>query len=213
MNNHLMNHEPAATVLRRCAALAVTAFLIAACAGEKEMLVPIRSSTPVGVDLSGRWTMQDDFDEMQRRIERAIRQTDGIDERKLLQRATSRQRRGGRPSSRDVGGLVHVFLENAASLKITQTEDGLFIGFNRSIVEEYRFGEARMIRTGGAVAQRVSGWDGNDYVIETLDEDGMKLTERYELLDSASLLTREIVLRSKDAEEVAIVQTYRMDET
>ncbi len=200
-------------MLRRCAALAVTVTLFAACAKEKEMLVPIRSSTPAGVDLSGRWTMQDDFDDMQRRIDRAIRQTDGVDERKLLQRAASRQRRGGRPSNRDVGGLVHVFLENAASLKITQTKDGLFIGFNRSVVEEYRFGEARMIRTGGAVAQRVSGWDGDDYVIETLDEDGMKLTERYELADSASLLTREIVLRSKDAEEVAIVQTYRMDET
>ena len=208
-----MNVKPEASVLRRCAALAATVFLIAACAKEKEMLVPIRSSTPTEVDLSGRWTMQDDFDDMQRRIERAIRQTDGVDERKLLQRAASRQRRGGRSSNRDVGGLVHVFLENAASLKITQTKDGLFIGFNRSIVEEYRFGEARMIRIGGAVAQRVSGWDGDDYVIETLDEDGMKLTERYELLDSASLLTRQIVLRSKDAEEVAIVQTYRMDET
>ena len=65
-----------------------------------------------------------------------------------------------------------------------------------------------MIRTGGAVAQRVSGWEGNQYVIETLDEDGMKLTERYELVGT-DRLTREITLRSKELDQITIVQTYR----
>lgn len=197
-----------ATRLRNPCLLLVALFLAAACSGEKERLLPIGFAVPENVDLTGRWVMRDDIDEMARRIERAIRETDGIDEKKLLRKIASRQQRGGRGSSGDVGGLVHVFLENASRLKITQTVDGLFVAFNRSIVEEYRFGEARMIRTGGAVAQRVSGWDGEQYVIETLGEEGMKLTERYTLVEPGRLLTREIVLRSEDLEQVAIVQTY-----
>lgn len=212
MNKHPTDTDRELATLPRFTAFAASVLLLAACAGQKEMLIPIRSPTPDGVDLTGRWAMQDDFDDMQRRVERAIRQTDGVDERKLLRQATSQQRRGGRQRSRDVGGLVHVFLKNAASLKITQTDNGLFIGFDRSVVEEYRFGEARTIRTGGAVAQRVSGWDGGQYLIETLDENGMKLTERYAMSGSAGLLTREIVLRSKDDEQIAIAQTYRLDE-
>ena len=39
-------------------------------------------------------------------------------------------------------------------------------------------------------------------------EEGMKLTERYTLVEPGRLLTREIVLRSEDLEQVAIVQTY-----
>ena len=194
-------HTPRARFL-----LLLAAFLLTACAGEKERLTPIRSAAPEGIDLSGRWVMSDDIDEMTRRIQQAIRQTDGIDEKKLLRQIASRQQRGR--SSGDVGGLVHVFLENASRLKITQTVDGLFVGFNRSIVREYQYGEARMIRTGGAVAQRVSGWDGEQYVIETLGEEGMKLTERYTLLEKGGRLTREIILRSEDLDQVTIVQTY-----
>lgn len=178
------------------------------CAGEKERLVPKSASLPPDTDLSGRWVMQDDFDDMQRRIARAIRQTDGVDERDILRQSSDRRQPGTRSSRRDVGGLVHVFLENAVTLKITQTDAGLFIGFDRSVVEEYRFGEARTVRVGGAVAQRVSGWEGEHYVIETLDEDGMKLTERYRLVDADRRLTREIVLRSKDMQQVTIIQTF-----
>lgn len=185
--------------------------LTSGCAGEKELLVPKDAAIPAGTDLSGRWEMQDDFDDMQRRIARAIRQTDGVDESKLMRQTGARAQSGRRRSRGDVGGLVHVFLENASTLKITQTDDGIFIGFDRSVVEEYRFGEARTIQVGGAVAQRVSGWEGEQYVIETLDEEGMKLTERYQLVDSARSLTREIVLRSKEMEQVRIVQTFSRD--
>ena len=151
--------------------------------------------------------MQDDYADMQRRITRAIRQTDGVDERDLL-RAPSRTSRNSRGRQRDVGGLVHVFLENDAALRITQTADGLFIGFGRSVVEEYRFGEARRVSVGGATARRVSGWDGSTYVIETLGDAGMKLTERYRVTPRGQNLQREIRLRSKDMEQVTIVQTF-----
>ncbi len=192
------------------AAAVLVAATLAGCASQKEVLVPKDASVPPGMDLSGRWALQEDFADMQRRISRAIRRTDGIDDGRVM-RGIAEPPSGRRSGRRGVGGLVHVFLENAPSLKITQTDAGLFISFDRSVVEEYRFGEARTVRVGGAVAQRVSGWEGDQYVIETLDEDGLKLTERYRLTDSDRRLTREIVLRSNELEEVTIVQTFRRE--
>ncbi len=99
-----------------------------------------------------------------------------------------------------------MFLEMGESLKITQTPYALFISFDRAVVEEYSFGENRPINIGGADAHRVSVWEGNAYVIETLGEKGMKLTDRYSLAEDNERLIRHITLRSKDMEEVTIVQ-------
>ena len=185
-------------------ALAAT-IVLSGCAGSKEMLVPVRGPVPQGVDFTGEWRMQEDFAAMQEAIASAVRRTDGIDERQLLKNIMSGSSTSRR--SRDVGGLVHVFLENAARLRVTQTDAGLFMAFDRSVVEEYRFGEARIVNKGGAVAQRVSGWDGETYVIETLDQEGgMKLSERYSL--EGEMLNREIVLRSKELEEVRLTQSF-----
>ena len=185
-------------------ALAAT-IVLSGCAGSKEMLVPVRGPVPQGVDFTGEWRMQEDFAAMQEAIASAVRRTDGIDERQLLKHIMSGSSTSRR--SRDVGGLVHVFLENAARLRVTQTDAGLFMAFDRSVVEEYRFGEARIVNKGGAVAQRVSGWDGETYVIETLDQEGgMKLSERYHL--EGEMLNREIVLRSKELEEVRLTQSF-----
>ena len=181
------------------------AALLTGCGGPKEMLVPVRGPVPEDINLSGEWRMQDDAADMERSLNEAIRRTDGVDERELMRAIMARGNSSRR--NREVGGLVHVFLENARRLRITQTDAGLFIAFDRSVVEEYRFGEARMVSKGGAVAQRVSGWDGTTYVIETLGEEGMKLTERYTV--DADALSREIVLRSKEFDEVQLTQTFR----
>lgn len=192
--------------------LGAVALVLLGCAGPRETLLRKSADAPAGIDLTGRWSMREDFAEMERRIARAIRQTDGVEEEKFLRGSSAGANQNRRSRSRDVGGLVHVFLENGSRLKITQTEHGLFIGFDRSVVEEYRFGEARMVRTGGAVAQRVSGWDGNRYVVETLDEEGMKLTENYALNATSQTLTREIILRGDDAQQVTIVQSFQAED-
>jgi len=197
-------------VPRRRALIAAGALGIIALAGcgNREMLVPIRNARPESVSFAGRWRMREDFEAMQAEIDRAISQTDGVDERKILRGmiASNSDRRSR--SNRNVGGLVHVFLENGQSLRISQTDAGLFIAFDRSVVEEYRFGEARMLSKGGARVQRVSGWEGDAYVIETLDEHGMKLTERYELAAGGGELIRRITLRSADLESVTVEQTF-----
>ena len=103
---------------------------------------------------------------------------------------------------------VHVFLETGSSLKITQTEHGIFISFDRSVVEEYRFGENREVSVGPVLADRVSGWDGNSYVIETLDHDGAKLIEMYRLFDDGQSMIRTISIIHEGASQIDVKQLF-----
>lgn len=189
---------------------ALIGLLILSACGSREMLVPIRNAQPTSVNFEGRWTMREDFEAMQAEIDRAISRTDDVDEREILRGmiASNSNQQRSRARNRNVGGLVHVFLENGRNLRISQTDAGLFIAFDRSVVEEYRFGEARMLSKGGAQAQRVSGWMEDAYVIETLDSHGMKLTERYEIGSGGDELRREITLRSAEQETVTVMQTF-----
>lgn len=132
----------------------------------KEVLVSKDPVVPTGVDLTGQWQLQDSGDD----ASRALR------------------------SSRTAGSAVRVFLEFGSNLKITQTDFGVFVSFDRSIVEEYRFGENRVVSVGPISASRVSGWEGDSYVIETLDDEGDKLIEYYRLGDDGETLLRRLVL-------------------
>ena len=104
--------------------------------------------------------------------------------------------------------LVRVFLETGQALRITQTDHGIFISFDRAVVEEYRFGEHREVSVGAIIADRVSGWDGASYVVETLDEDGAKLTDTYRLAGDGDSLRREIVIERRDKRLLEIVQVF-----
>ncbi len=106
------------------------------------------------------------------------------------------------------GGLVYVFLETGTALKVTQTAHALFISFDRSVVEEFRFGESRLVSVGEVEAQRVTGWEGTQLVVETLDKNGIKLTERFHLTNGGATLQRQITFRSKKLEEETIVQEF-----
>jgi hypothetical protein len=110
------------------------------------------------------------------------------------------------PSARELS--VHVFLEMGKTLKVTQTDSGLFFSFDRSVVEEYRFGENREINVGEISAARASGWEGNSYVIETLDDDGAKLIETYRLEKEASVMLRTIVLLYRNEREIELEQVF-----
>jgi len=104
--------------------------------------------------------------------------------------------------------LVHVFLETGDSLKITQTNSGIFVSFDRSVVEEYRFGENRTVSIGAISAARVSGWEGAAYVVETLDEDGAKLVDVYRLQNGGRRLQRSIEIRHRDTKILGLVQEF-----
>ena len=183
---------------------------LGACAS-REVLIPWPAAPPAGVELGGQWQLAGDAEQIRRRLSEAIRRTDGLPDRLVLEPAPRTERRlgGRRDDGRARGGLVHVFFEDGENLKITQTRDGLFVSFDRAVVEEYRYGENREVSVGQAKAQRVSGWDGSDYVIESLDRSGMKLTERYQLGDSGDTLIRPITFRASDGESVTVIQRFR----
>ena len=107
--------------------------------------------------------------------------------------------------------LVHVFLETGEAIKVTQTDAALFVSFDRSIVEEYRFGENRDISVGPISASRASGWEGGAYVIETLDEDGAKLIDSYRLKENGQYLWRNIVLLHRNQKMIDLQQTFELD--
>ncbi|MDH5305141.1 MAG: hypothetical protein OEW64_13730 [Gammaproteobacteria bacterium] len=103
---------------------------------------------------------------------------------------------------------VSVFLEMGTSLKVTQTASGLFFSFDRSVVEEYRFGEHREVAVGAIAASRVSGWEGDTYVIETLDKDGAKLVESWRLQQKGSVLQRNMVIWEGGDKQLSLEQHF-----
>ena len=186
----------------------VSAALVAACS-KPEILDPIDGSVPANVDLSGTWQIRSDLAAEQRRLQAVIRRTDGVRESELRGQPISGElSRASQRSQKFKGGLVDVFLETGSTLKITQTDYALFVSFDRSVVEEFRFGENRMVSVGQVQAQRVTGWEGSSLVVETLDKNRMKLTERYSVNGAGDMLRREITFRSKKLEEETIVQEF-----
>lgn len=171
---------------------------VSGCAG-REVLAWRGSVAPEGVNFTGQWVLQDANSDTMRRLRNAE-----------ISAAGGRDAILGSPRrpSREKASLVYVFLESGRKLKITQTQQGLFISFDRSIVEEYRFGEHRPISVGPVNADRSSGFEGAAYVIETLDMEGNRLLDRYELVDGGEFLLRHITVYKKHDVELSLVQRF-----
>ena len=184
----------------RQAVLLAIAVLIAACA-TREVLIPKSGEIPDGLDLSGEWQLSADTSATNRELADAEYEAAGGLEDLLGERRPQRSRR-------DQRALVHVFLETGSRLRITQTDAGLFISFDRAVVEEYRFGEHRPVNVGPVVAERVSGWEEGNYVVETLDREGGKLVERYSLEGSDRILVRQITILDGDDVETSVAQRF-----
>ena len=175
------------------------------CAAPPELVVK-SADVPTGVDLSGYWQLRQEpgverkapaDDELKIRIPRAV--------------AAGRENREVRPRRSSSGPSASLFLENGELLKITQTAQGVFISFDRAIVEEYTFGEKRIVTIGPIEAQRVSGWEDGRFVVETLDDAGTVLTESWHLEAGGNELLRDITLVEK--RRSAVVTRQRFDRT
>ena len=177
--------------------------LLGGCATRGELIAK-SAAVPAGVDLSGQWRLRASSQDTVERLRAAELQAAGGTEGIRL--AKSSQQRPRRRSAD--GSLVHVFLEMGDALKITQTDFGLFISFDRAIVEEYRFGEKHRISVGEIQADRVSGWENNTYIIETLDMDEAKLIETYRLDDNGQTLRRTIVIIDDNKRQVDVTQSF-----
>ncbi len=170
--------------------LAFLVFVVSACAGAgPPKLTPIGDVIPAGMSLEGRWQLQSGSADAERRIRRAEYRSSG----------------GGRGVD---GPSVYVFLRTGSRLKISQTPYGLFVSFDRSVVEEYRFREHRLVNVGPIEADRVSGWVDGRYVIQTLDSDGALLEESYELQAGGDVLVRRISVTYGNENVLALEQGY-----
>ena len=164
--------------------LTLIAFLAITACSSIPPLEPRRGGNPEQVDLSGDWVLRaDDAPEVVH--EKTIRVPEAASRRRIYQ-----QRR--QSSRRSTGPSVHLFLESGTVLNVTQTDFGLFFSFDRAIVEEYNFGEHRDVAIGPIEARRVSGWEGRQFVVDTMDKQGNVLTERWEL--DGDTLVREITV-------------------
>jgi hypothetical protein len=179
-------------------ALIVLLFLVLAGAcGAPRVLDSKNAAVPSGVDLSGMWLLRDASDGP-----RPEARVPGI---RIPGDKPERNRRPRRAS----GPSAQVFLEYGRSLKITQTQYGIFISYDRSVVEEYTFGENRLVEIGPIEATRVSGWDGASFVVETLDDTGTILFETWHLDADGTMLVRDIRIAKDD--RVSLVQKQLFD--
>lgn len=189
--------------------LLLLALGVLGCAGVPgPQLLPYSPAAPDGVDLSGRWLLRDaESDPLIRFSHQGFIGPGATAE--VLRIARDRQgavRLESRADRRRQAALAQVFLETGSDVKLTQTDEGLFISYDRSIVEEYLFGEHRAASVGPVIAERVSGWDGPRYVIQTLDEDGVLLTERWSL--EAATLRRDVAFSEGDVVQYAVTQLF-----
>ncbi len=188
-------------MLRIMTSFVLSAVLLAGCSSAP----PLESKSPANsaaVDLSGDWTL--------RGGERASRPpvADGEEPIWIPKRTQQRQRQQQQRPRRSKSTAVTVFLETGRAIRITQTDYGLFVSFDRAVVEEYTFGENRIVAVGPIEAQRVSGWDGDAFVVETMDKQGARLIESWSLGDEGATLLRRIALVKDEAEEFSVEQVF-----
>ena len=171
--------------------LAFLMFALSACAGSgPPKLTPIGDVIPAGVSLEGRWQLQSGSENAERRI-----------------RTAEYRSSGGRRGAAE-GPSVFVFLRTGSRLKVSQTAYALFVSFDRSVVEEYRFREHRLVNVGPIEADRASGWVDGRYVIQTLDSDGALLEESYELQAGGDELVRRVSVTYGNEGVLSLEQTY-----
>ena len=179
--------------LRFAGPVALALILVTACSTIPE-LVARSAVVPDGVDLSGRWMLRGTADF-------PVVADAGIQ--------IGRSEPGGPAARRrDEGAAVRVFLEMGQRLKVTQTAHSLFVSFDRAIVEEFTFGEKRIVTVGPIEARRVSGWEGGRFIVETMDRDGALLAETWYLDSIDATLVREVRITRGEREEFAARQVF-----
>jgi len=171
--------------------------LLAGCSAAPA-LISKSAIVPAGVNLSGHWQIREGAETMR------LPESADSDIRSIL---TSRQSRT-RSSQRSSGIAAQVFLQFGHSLKITQTDHGLFISYDRAVVREFTFGENRLVTVGPIEARRVSGWEDNTFVVETLDTDGTTLFEHWYLDGAGDVLVRDIRMQKGDKEKFSLTQLF-----
>lgn len=192
--------------------------LLSGC-GSKLVLASKSAGVPVGVDLSGDWLIRADstatrFSELGEEggiripTSGSQRSRQGKGQGQGQGQGQGHGTGGGSRGGKSGGVSVRVFLEYGESLKITQTYFGLFISYDRSVVEEYTYGENGLVTVGPIEATRVSGWEGQSFAVETLDDSGTILYESWHLEEDAAVLIRDIRISKGEKDSFVHQQVF-----
>jgi hypothetical protein len=171
---------------------------LAGCAASVPVLPGRAGGNPEHVDLTGQW-------ELRGAAALPIQQDQTIYIPTIRDQRMQQARRNGRRSR---GSSVHIFLTTGRHLKVTQTVYALFFSYDRAVVNEYNFGENRTATVGPIEAQRVSGWDGAAFVVETMDREGNRLTERWSLAAGGAVLQRDISIDKGEKNSLSTRQVF-----
>lgn len=161
------------------------------------VLISKQAAVPIGIDMTGFWQLRG----------KSGGPDAGAEEPFIIQ-SGSRRVQLARRNRNSSAISAQVFLVFGSSLKISQTDFGLFISYDRSVVEEYTFGENREISIGPIEALRVSGWEGASFVVETLDDSGFTLIETWRLHNDDSVLVRDVRVNKRDKDHYTQQQIY-----
>lgn len=162
------------------------------------VLVPKSAVPPAGVDFSGQWRLREGgapgmASTGGQRLEPGLTEV-------------NRRRRPSRTSRKS--SSVHIFLETGRSLKVIQTDHGFFVSLDRAVVEEFVFGENRLVAVGPIEAWRVSGWEGAHYIVETQDEQGAVLRDEWRLDASGDVLLRDVSIVARKKVTLSFQQQF-----
>jgi len=167
-----------------------------------ESLVNYNQNPEELINLEGSWEYTAKHD-AQKDLDAVINRIIGKNSKKNIFSSSANQK-----NNRNSDYVAHLFLRDAKRIKITQTRFAIYIDFNRSIVEEYKNNRVEIIELGEVKAQRSSGWQNDLYLIDTLDDRGMKITETYSLVNQDKNLQRQVIIRDKNANEVIFRRLY-----
>ena len=177
--------------------------LIMSCSAP-ESLLPFNEIRDENLSIEGVWHFNNKYNESIRLSNKSLSQFMGDRMTNGNIYSTSENR----PINKFSKYNAHLFIRNAEIIKITHNKFSLFMDFNRSIVEEYNHNRVEKISIGEASAFRSSGWRGETYYIETLDSNGLKITESFNLSNDGNVLNRKIIYRNEKQEELIITQSF-----
>ena len=83
------------------------------------------------------------------------------------------------------------------TLVIEQSPDKLRMKYGDRDSTYHGFDTTRYVQFAGQDAERLSGWQNQDFLIETSNEQGMKITERFALSEDGQQMTHTIEINAE----------------
>ena len=186
--------------------LAGSALLISGCATTK-----VSGTAPEGVDLSGTWELNPQLSEdTQGTIAMALGKGrssrgaggrsgrgDGMRGGREKSGTGGRGGAGGGDRGNNLVQLANELSPATRKVAIEQSASALVVQYGDQRERQYIFGEETVAPVAGDDAEQISGWQDNQYVIQTETDNGSTVTERFTLSPDGERLMIALTLESK----------------